>query len=381
MSKQIKVIYLIIDASPYGSNVALLNLLEMLIPMGVKPLVVMSGSGGICEILEKRGIPFLQLKYYYSFYPRLKSFRDFILFVPILCRTILYNLIAIKKLASIAYKYEIDIIHTIISPLHIGYHVAKKLNKPHVWHVREYQDLYYGWYPLFSQAGFKRKLQTKNTYPIAITKGLFDHYSMNNNATIIYDGVMKSSQTRFVSSKEKYFLYVGRLEEEKGIRQLIAAFIEFAEDEKEYKLLIAGDGAIAFKSNLVLMAKESEMENRISFLGFRHDVYDLMERATALIVSSRFEGFGFTSVEAMFNGCLVIGKNAGGTKEILEQEQLGILYSSKDELIKAMKEVVSNSIKECFPIIHKAQRVASSKYSCEKNAAEVYKLYQNIVKN
>jgi glycosyltransferase involved in cell wall biosynthesis len=38
-----------------------------------------------------------------------------------------------------------------------------------------------------------------------------------------------------------------------------------------------------------------------------------MAHATALIVSSYHEGFGFITVEAMFNGCLVIGNNKGGT--------------------------------------------------------------------
>lgn len=40
-----------------------------------------------------------------------------------------------------------------------------------------------------------------------------------------------------------------------------------------------------------------------------------MSKAQALIVASRFEGFGFITTEAMWNDCLVIGKNIAGTKE------------------------------------------------------------------
>ena len=40
-----------------------------------------------------------------------------------------------------------------------------------------------------------------------------------------------------------------------------------------------------------------------------------MSKALALFVPSSFEGFGFITVEAMFCGCLVIGRNTGGTKE------------------------------------------------------------------
>lgn len=42
-----------------------------------------------------------------------------------------------------------------------------------------------------------------------------------------------------------------------------------------------------------------------------------MNRATALIVPSPFEAFGLITAEAMFNKCLVIGKDTAGTKNNL----------------------------------------------------------------
>lgn len=379
MEEKYKVIYLIVSADPDGSNIALLNLLDMIIPKGVLPLVVMSSEGGLCEMLKERKIKYIKMKYYYSVYPKLSNFRNIVLFLPILIRTLLYNKIAGIQLAKIAEDYHADIIHTNIGPLHIGYKVARKLNIAHIWHIREYQDLHFGFHPLFTKKGFINKLRSENNFPIAITKGLFDHYSMKENARIIYDGVMKTFQTNFYSKKEKYFLFVGRLEKAKGIKELIAAFIDFARHEDEYKLLVAGDGADVFKSILYQMVARAGIGERIDFLGFRNDINDLMARATALVVPSKYEGFGFTTVEAMFNGCLVIGRNSGGTKEILEPEKVGVLYNNQAELLIALREVVSKGIERYFPIIHKAQEIARNKYSCEKNADEIYRLYQRLV--
>ena len=381
MKKPIRVICLIANAAPYGSNSALLNLLEMLISKGVKPLVVMSSSGGICEILKERNIPHLQVKYYYSIYPRLKSLKDFILFVPILCRTILYNFIAIKKLTQIGRKYKADLIHTNIGPLHIGYHVAKRLHIPHIWHIREYQELYLGWRPLFSRKGFTKKLSSKNSHPISITNGLYKHYSMKENARVIYDGVLKTSQTQFISQKEKYFLFVGRLEKAKGIIELIDAFIEFAKQNNDYKLLVLGDGTEKFKSYLRVAIHNAKMIDNILFLGFRNDVPNLMAHATALVVSSSFEGFGFTTVEAMFNGCLVIGKNAGGTKEILEENKLGILYNENHELITIFHELAKSGVEKYLPTITKAQEISGKLFSCENNSDKVLKFYRTVISN
>lgn len=46
-----------------------------------------------------------------------------------------------------------------------------------------------------------------------------------------------------------------------------------------------------------------------------------MNRATALIVPSPFEAFGLITAEAMFNKCLVIGKDTAGTKEQFDNGQ------------------------------------------------------------
>lgn len=381
MSKRIRIIYLVVSSSVDGSNIALLNLLELLAPKEVEPIVVIPSKGRLSEMLVERKIQYKQIKYYYSIYPKYKTIRDIVLFIPILMRTLIFNKIAEKRLIHMARNFKAEIIHTNIGLLHIGYKVAKKLNLPHVWHIREYQDLYFGYHPLFSKKGFSQKLLSKNNYPIAITKGLFEHYSMKENARIIYDGVMKTSQTIFISKKEKYFLFVGRLEEAKGIKELIAAFIEFSQDVNEYKLLVAGDGADTFKAILFQMVAKAGLKERIIFLGFRREVNKLMSRAMALIVPSIFEGFGFTTVEAMFNGCLVIGMNSGGTKEILEPEKVGILYNNNDELVKVMNEVATNGIERYFHIISKAQKVAVNKYSREKNAKNIYKLYQQLLIN
>ena len=127
------------------------------------------------------------------------------------------------------------------------------------------------------------------------------------------------------------------------------------------------------------MVAKAGLNERIIFLGFRREINKLMSRATALIVPSAFEGFGFTTVEAMFNGCLIIGNNSGGTKEILEQEKLGILYSGQNEMVDAMRKVTSNNFEYFIPIICKAQKVASRLYSCEKNAEEICNIYHKIL--
>jgi len=377
--KEHKVLYVINHSCFGGANSALLNMLDGIVELGFCTMVVMATKGEICSALESRKINYKVINHHFSIYPSLGTLRDVILFIPRIIRIILNNHQAVKQLSKVVKTFKPEIIHTNIGPDHVGFQVAKKLNIPHVWHFREYQDLYYGWHPMPSKREFMRRIHFSNNYPIAITHGLFNHYNMHSNACVIYDGVMRKSQTQFVVTKEKYFLFVGRLEEAKGIRILIRSFIELCKRNTDFELLIAGTGGSIYVKELNQLVDDAKITKHVNFLGFQTDVNSLMSKATALIVPSRYEGFGFITVEAMFNGCLVIGNNSGGTKEILGIENLGILYSKQDELVTAMNTVVSNGIESYYSMIKKAQKRAVALYSQEQNINVLYHLYKDII--
>jgi glycosyltransferase involved in cell wall biosynthesis len=381
--KAIKVIYIINHSDLYGANKALLNLLDLIVYYGVSPKIIMGKKGDICEELDQRDIPYEIVSHQFSIYPQVSRKRliSYVSFLPKLLLLFYHNFKAATTIVKIAQEYNADLIHTNIGPDHVGYLAARIMGIPHVWHIREYQDLHFKWHSIPSKTGFIRKLNSANNYPIAITYGLYKHYKIQKSGLVIYDGVMKKMHTKFVASKKKYFLFAGRLEEAKGIRQAIEGFIEFAKNNIDYEFLLAGSGGSAFVEDLHKIAQDSGFSQRIHFLGFRCDVYDLMARATALIVSSLNEGFGFITAEAMFNGCLVIGNNSGGTKEILENENFGILYTGHDALVSAMKMVVTKGIESYFHMIRKAQERAIVLYSVEHNVSAVYNLYQEISSN
>jgi len=376
---EFKFLYLINHAVPYGANKALLNFLDVVMFEGVDPFVVMAFEGAMGVELQKRNIKYKIIEHYFSIYPNLGSVRDIFLFCPRMFRTLWFNFRAEKKLYKIVKEIKPAIIHTNIGPDHIGSHIAERLNIPHIWHIREYQDLDFNMNPFFSKKSFIKKLKRPNNQTIAITKGIFDYFLMSGNARVIYDGVSKSNNVQFELVKEKYFLFVGRLEEAKGIKNLLKAFVEFCEFDDEFELRIAGNGEYNYRKELQKIIDDAQITSRVQFLGFRDDITNLMAKATALVVPSRYEGFGFITVEAMFNGCLVIGNNAGGTKEILEEKKLGILYSGHNELVFSLKNVVSNGIESYYEIIKEAQNTAVVLYSQEQNATAVREVYFDIL--
>jgi glycosyltransferase involved in cell wall biosynthesis len=131
--------------------------------------------------------------------------------------------------------------------------------------------------------------------------------------------------------------------------------------------------------------RSSSYADQIKFLGYRTDVYELMLNAIALVVPSKFEGFGFITAEAMFNGCLVIGKNTAGTKEQFDNgleikgEEIGIRYNTVEELSQVMLSICRDGIGFYYETIKKAQETVVELYSSNRNADKVFNTYKEII--
>jgi len=196
---------------------------------------------------------------------------------------------------------------------------------------------------------------------------------------VIYNGILPESSVVFNKNKEKYFLCASRISEEKCIDSIIDAFSCVSDRLPEYSLWIAGGYATSeYYEKIKKQIDSVKCSNRIKLLGHRDDVVELMKNATALVVASRFEGLGRMTVEATFSGCLVIGRNSGGTKEVLELTKGGFLFNSDEHLADLMIHVASLSDENYLKIIDESQKVVVKYFSNEKCCKEILRKYSEL---
>ena len=168
-----------------------------------------------------------------------------------------------------------------------------------------------------------------------------------------------------------------RVAKAKGHLEVIKAFEIVHKTNPDYELWIAGFGDYDYLKLLHDTLETMSCKNSVKFLGFRKDAVDLMAYAKALIVASSNEGFGRMTAEAAFKGCMVIGKNTAGTKEILDAVG-GISYlGDQSELALKMQQVITMSEDEYRKKIIVTQQKAVSLYSIEANGNNIYNFYLN----
>jgi glycosyltransferase involved in cell wall biosynthesis len=137
------------------------------------------------------------------------------------------------------------------------------------------------------------------------------------------------------------FLFLGRLEPEKGIVELCEAFVRAYKDLPNMQLDIAGWGSLESE-----LRRNYGEHSAIRFLGVieGETKKDALRHATAIVVPSLVdEAFGMVAVEGFAFGKPVIGSNVGALPELIHEGSTGWLVQPGDvnSLAQRMTTVAS----------------------------------------
>lgn len=124
------------------------------------------------------------------------------------------------------------------------------------------------------------------------------------------------------------FLFVGRLEPDKGVRELLTAFDEVARQYGDARLVIVGDGALENE-----VGDAARMNPAIVAAGrlAGEALWATYAAADVLVLPSRFEPWGLVVNEAMAFGLgVVISENVGCRDDLVSAGQEGLIVPAGD---------------------------------------------------
>ncbi|WP_435015367.1 glycosyltransferase [Tundrisphaera sp. TA3] len=137
-------------------------------------------------------------------------------------------------------------------------------------------------------------------------------------------------------------LYAGRLAEQKGVGDLIAALDLLQHVRPDLRTLIVGDGPLRGKLVSMAHAFKLDVDHKVRFLGHREDVPTLLACADLLVLPSLYEGLPNVVLEAMRFRVPVVATAAPGTTELIVDGQTGLLVPVRNPplLAQAMRRVI-----------------------------------------
>lgn len=134
-----------------------------------------------------------------------------------------------------------------------------------------------------------------------------------------FDFNMLDNHPKQTNFKRKIYLYYGQVIGFKGVEQLIEAFAEFSKEKEDVELHLAGTLPDVYKEKFQELLNRYNQGN-IQYIGkleYNDMVLELLKVHTVVIPSLWIENYPNTALEATAAGCLVLGSERGGMREII----------------------------------------------------------------
>lgn len=185
---------------------------------------------------------------------------------------------------------------------------------------------------------------------------------------------MRSTFNSENDSEKKIIMHISNLRPVKRPLYVIQIFYKMLiKTDMPMELWVIGDGPL--KTEMMLLADELSIQDKVKFLGVRHPVGPLIARADLMLLPSITESFGMAALEAMACGVPVVATRTGGLPEVIEDGVSGMLFDMED-IDGAADKAIRLLTDE---ILNKGIREQGLKVALEKfNYMEIIKEYERL---
>ena len=169
--------------------------------------------------------------------------------------------------------------------------------------------------------------------------------------------------------------FIGRLEEQKGVRYLLEAVKVLNASFPRLKIIVAGDGSLR-KS----LEEQASAISNVTFLGYQRDTPRLYSAFDVFVLPSLFEGLPVSAIEAMAAGCPVVATRVGGVAEVVEHEVTGLLVQAgkSEQLAAALRRLIAQP-DLCKQMGARGRERAKEEFSVEMMIARTERVYHELL--
>lgn len=189
--------------------------------------------------------------------------------------------------------------------------------------------------------------------------------------------VDKFKQNTKVNNNFTRFIAIGRIVKQKNYPLMLKSFAKFIkslpeEEKRKQKLSIVGEGEEDYLIKGII--KKLDLENNVELLGVRENISELLLDSDVYMMSSKWEGFSISLIEAAAAGLPIIATNVGSNSLIVKDGENGYLVDSESEenFFKAIKNLDKYKIEK----YSKKSREIASKYDLKISVQKLINLYK-----
>ncbi|MGG3272095.1 N-acetyl-alpha-D-glucosaminyl L-malate synthase BshA [Priestia aryabhattai] len=299
-----------------------------------------------------------------------------------------YDLALSSKMAEVAKREKLDIIHTHYA---IPHAVCGILAKQMVEHEVKIVTTLHGTdiTVLGEDPSLKDLIKfgiEKSDAVTAVSQSLVDqtHHLISPDKEIetmynfIDERVYHKKEVQYLKEEygilenEKVVIHISNFRQVKRVTDIVKTFA-IINKKLQSKLLLVGDGPeMTVVSQLV---RELNLQDSVLFLGKQENVAELYSISDLKLLLSEKESFGLVLLEAMACGVPCIGTNIGGIPEVIEHEKTGYICEVGD-----VEEAASKAIQllENEQLHHQMREASLSAVNHKFHSTEIVSQYEKL---
>lgn len=376
-----KVLFINHEKELNGASMAMIDVINKLNDKCQIYILTFCDSGSVYETLQRiKNVNVIVHKYYCCRVSKRSQIKWYIKFLMWHTYRKFINIRTVNLISKFIVENKIDVVHTNTSVIHIGALIKKKTNVNHVWHIREFGDLDFELYPVFSRKKYWNIMNKYTDKFIFISKAVMAHYDRlcSDKKVLIYDGVdeknLVENNIRDNKNNIVRFLIAGRICKTKGQYLVVkAAKYLLSKGITNFKIYIAG-------REIEELDIDDSVSNYIEKVGQINDLESFRKNIDVELVCSRSEGFGRIVAEAMLSGIPVIGSNTGAIPELVIDNKNGYLFNQGNYIDLAEKmELLIKDTKKVKKMGNFAREYAKERFLSQRCADEIYELYKSVL--
>lgn len=210
---------------------------------------------------------------------------------------------------------------------------------------------------------------------------------------VVHDGVdparvrsgdrRRGRQSLGLSDDQVLLLTVATLTDHKGHRYLLDALPTVIQKVPHVVVALAGDGEL--RETLERQAEQLGIQPHVCFLGYRHDVPDLIHAADLFVLPSHLEGLCSTLIDVMLTGRTIVTTTAGGIPDLVGDDNTGeapVAWTVPPRDAPALAEAILRALSspgECAVMQQRARHRAERRFTADHMVEATMAVYREAL--
>lgn len=366
----------------YGANQSMCTLMvELREQYGITPLVLLPTEGDICKFLKNNNIQYFISHYYWWVNAEHGLFQYLLNW-----RKQFINFRRVSKIVQLFDSYTVSLVYSNSITINIGYFISRKLNCPHIWHIRESLKAYHFKFSMgyFLSKFFLQKGAKKYILISDFLKNDYLPFLPQHRMIRIYNGIDFSGyEVNTIKPANVFHIAIeGILSEQKNQLDALHALKILIEryQVKQIQLHFIGGYKEPYYTEMKNYVRENQLGNYVQFHGHMAQVDQILSKMHLGLMCSENEAFGRVTVEYMRSTMPVIASNSGANPELVKEDYNGYLYTiyHPEELAEKIFTIIQSPEKYKQMGIN-AFYYGKTHFSSEQNTKAIYKVIQEII--